>query len=95
VKLLAEWKTVSIKQEQIDDIVRVLKTGRYRSISEFISDAIRLRIEELSRLEKFTPDKPQEATADRSLMEKRVESLSSLMIPSQDTGLRKEIHRLP
>jgi glycine cleavage system H protein len=48
---MSEWKTVSIRQELIKEIERFLKTGRYRSISEFVSEAIRLRLEELVRVE--------------------------------------------
>ncbi|MEM2394821.1 MAG: glycine cleavage system protein GcvH [Candidatus Bathyarchaeia archaeon] len=49
---MSEWKTVSIRQELIREIEKTIKeTGRYRSISEFISEAIRLRLEELMRTE--------------------------------------------
>jgi len=46
---MSEWKTVSIRQELIEEVERVIKTGRYRSISEFVSEAIRLRLEGLTR----------------------------------------------
>jgi len=48
---MSEWKTVSIRQKLIEEIEKALKTGRYRSISEFVSEAIRLRLEELMRAE--------------------------------------------
>lgn len=48
---MPEWKTVSIRKELIKEIDKMLQTGRYRSISEFISEAIRLRLEELMRIE--------------------------------------------
>jgi glycine cleavage system H protein len=48
---MPDWKTVSIRQELIKEIEKALKTGRYRSISEFVSEAIRLRLEELMRAE--------------------------------------------
>jgi glycine cleavage system H protein len=48
---MPDWKTVSIRQELIKEIEKALKTGRYRSISEFVSEAIRLRLEELMRVE--------------------------------------------
>jgi Arc/MetJ-type ribon-helix-helix transcriptional regulator len=48
---MSEWKTVSIRQELIKEIERVLVTGRYRSISEFVSEAIRRRLEELMQLQ--------------------------------------------
>ncbi|MCS7114804.1 MAG: glycine cleavage system protein GcvH [Nitrososphaerota archaeon] len=48
---MSEWKTVSIRQELIKEIEKAIETGRYRSISEFVSEAIRLRLEELMRTE--------------------------------------------
>jgi glycine cleavage system H protein len=50
-KKMSEWKTVSIRQKLIEEVEKMLQTGRYRSISEFISEAIRLRLEELMRVE--------------------------------------------
>lgn len=46
---MSNWATVSLRQELVNEVRRVLKTGRYRSISEFVSEAIRLRLEEVSR----------------------------------------------
>jgi Arc/MetJ-type ribon-helix-helix transcriptional regulator len=40
-----------------------LKTGRYRSISEFVSEAIRLRLEELMRAEGIPAEKREELLA--------------------------------
>jgi glycine cleavage system H protein len=48
---MSEWKTVSIRQKLIKEIGKAIETGRYRSISEFVSEAIRLRLEELMRIE--------------------------------------------
>jgi len=46
---MPEWATISIRQELIEEIRNLLKrTGRYRSISEFVAESIRLRLEELS-----------------------------------------------
>lgn len=54
---MPEWATISIREELIEEIRNLLKrTGRYRSISEFVAEAIRLRLEELSRRsEAFAP----------------------------------------
>ena len=60
---MSKWKTVSIRQELIDEIAKVLQTGRYRSISEFVSEAIRLRLEELLRAERIPLEKPTEPFA--------------------------------
>lgn len=47
---MPEWATISIREELIEEIRNLVKrTGRYRSISEFVSESIRLRLEELSR----------------------------------------------
>lgn len=58
---MSEWKTISIRQELIKEIEKIIKTGHYRSISEFVSEAIRLRLEELARKEAFSTGKAQEA----------------------------------
>ena len=54
---MSEWKTVSLKQELIKEIEEEIKTGRYRSISEFVSEAIRLRLEDLMRAEGVSAEK--------------------------------------
>jgi glycine cleavage system H protein len=46
---MTKWKSVSLRQELIAATEKTIKTGRYRSISEFVAEAIRLRLEELSR----------------------------------------------
>jgi len=45
---MVRWRTVSIRSELVEDIERILKTGRYRSVSEFVSESIRLRLEGVS-----------------------------------------------
>ncbi len=46
---MPEWATISIRQELIEEIRNLVKrTGRYRSISEFVAESIRLRLEDLS-----------------------------------------------
>lgn len=46
---MRNWATISLRQELVEEIRHVLKTGLYRSVSEFVSEAIRLRLEEVSR----------------------------------------------
>jgi len=47
---MPEWATISIRAELIEEIRKLMKkTGRYRSLSEFVSEAIRLRLEETAR----------------------------------------------
>lgn len=60
---MSEWKTVSIRQELIKEIEKAIETGRYRSISEFVSEAIRLRLEELMRVEGISAAKREEILA--------------------------------
>jgi glycine cleavage system H protein len=60
---MSEWKTISIRQELIKEIEKIIKTGRYRSISEFVSEAVRLRLEELTRAEGFSSAKTQEVAS--------------------------------
>jgi len=57
---ISEWKTVSLRTELIREIEEAIKTGRYRSISEFVSEAIRLRLEELIRTQGIPTEKRRE-----------------------------------
>jgi glycine cleavage system H protein len=57
---MSDWKTVSIRQELIKEIEEAIRTGRYRSISEFVSEAIRLRLEDLMRAEGISVEKRKE-----------------------------------
>jgi len=54
---MPEWATVSIREELIEEIRKLMKrTGRYRSISEFVAEAIRLRLEEMARKGEGVPE---------------------------------------
>lgn len=57
---MSEWKTVSIKQELIKEIEKTIEMGRSRSVSEFVSEAIRLRLEGFMRVETASAGKPHE-----------------------------------
>ncbi|MEM2110444.1 MAG: hypothetical protein QXX08_01020 [Candidatus Bathyarchaeia archaeon] len=57
---MSEWKTISIRQELIKQVEEAIKTGRYRSISEFVSEAIRLRLEDLMRAKGIPAEKRKE-----------------------------------
>lgn len=46
---MAKWKTVRVKQELLTAVERTLEAGRCKSLSEFVSDAIRLRLDELKQ----------------------------------------------
>jgi len=49
---MPEWKTVRVKQELVAAAENTLKKERYRNLSEFVSEAIQLRLEELKRSQK-------------------------------------------
>lgn len=44
-----KWKTIRVKQELVTAAERTLEKGRYDSLSDFVSEAIRLRLEELKQ----------------------------------------------
>lgn len=46
---MRDWATISLREGLIKEVRELLKTGRYRSVSEFVSEAIRFRLEEISR----------------------------------------------
>jgi len=65
---MPEWATISIREELIEEIRKLLKrTGRYRSISEFVAEAIRLRLEEMARKGEAVPELPAESASTPSL----------------------------
>jgi glycine cleavage system H protein len=65
---MSEWKTVSLRQELIKEIEEAIRTGRYRSISEFVSEAIRLRLEDLMRAEGISTEKRKELLSTPELL---------------------------
>ncbi len=44
---MAKWKTVRVKQDLLTAVVKTIEAGRYDSLSEFVSEALRLRLDEL------------------------------------------------
>ena len=46
---MPRWRSVRVKQELVTAAKRTLEENRYRSLSEFVSEAIRLRLDELKR----------------------------------------------
>jgi len=86
---MPEWATISIREELIDEIRKILKrTGRYRSISEFVAEAIRLRLEEMARKGEVSPELPPEAPSEPSLPVAPV----SMMAPQVTEGTRGYIN---
>jgi len=65
---MPEWATISLREELIEEIRKLMKrTGRYRSISEFVAEAIRLRLEEMARKGEVVPELPVEAPQTPSM----------------------------
>jgi len=53
------YKSVSINDELIEHIKQLIeKLGTYHSVAEFVSEAVRLRIELLEKQEKKKGEKP-------------------------------------
>jgi glycine cleavage system H protein len=52
-KPMPEWRTIRIRQELVVAAKRTLEKNQYQSLSEFVSEAIRLRLDELKQPEKI------------------------------------------
>jgi len=66
---MPDWATISVREELIEEIRRILKrTGRYRSIAEFVAESIRLRLEELSSKETMQESHSEPSTSATSSM---------------------------
>jgi len=46
---MVKWKSVKVRQELLEEVESELKKEEHRTLSEFISDAIRLRLETLAK----------------------------------------------
>ncbi len=51
---MTEWKTVRVRRELLNAVERTLQTSKYKSLSEFVSEAIQLRLEIMRPGEKTT-----------------------------------------
>jgi glycine cleavage system H protein len=51
---MARWQSVRVRQELLTAAERTLETGRYRSLSEFVSEAIQVRLNELRQKQEKT-----------------------------------------
>ena len=86
---MSEWATVSIKRELMEEIRRLLKrTGRYRSISEFVAEAIRLRLEEIGSKGEMLV----EPSAETPLTQIALTNLGSTVTPEITEGTRGYIN---
>ena len=57
---MPEWKTIRVKQELVTAAKRTLEKSRYRSLSDFVSEAIRLRLDELKQSHETIAEKQAE-----------------------------------
>ena len=57
---MARWRSVRVKQELVTAAKSTLEKGHYRSLSEFVSDAIRLRLDELKQSHEKIAEKQAE-----------------------------------
>lgn len=59
---MPKWRTIRIRQELAVAAKRTLETSQYRSLSEFVSEAIQLRLDELKQSHKDIAGKHAEYT---------------------------------
>jgi glycine cleavage system H protein len=59
-KHMPKWKTIRVRQELVAAAKRTLEKGRYRSFSEFVSEAVRLRLDELKQSHEKVAEKQAE-----------------------------------
>lgn len=43
----SNWRTVSVRRELVEEVKKLVKSGHYRSVSEFVAEAIALRLEKV------------------------------------------------
>lgn len=78
---MPEWATISVKKQLVDEIRELLKrTGRYRSVSEFVAEAIRLRLEEMAAKGEIIRELAAEA------LQAPVEAVTAVATVSPQTG---------
>jgi glycine cleavage system H protein len=46
---MGKWKAVRIKQQLVDDVKKEVEKSEYKSLSEFVSEAIQNRLQELAK----------------------------------------------
>jgi hypothetical protein len=91
---MPEWATISIREELIEEIRNLLKrTGRYRSISEFVAESIRLRLEELSGRSEGVAPSPVTMQPASSAQLMPVSTLAQPVIESTRTYITATLQR--
>jgi len=46
---MTQWRGVSLPADLIEEVEHIIRRGKYTSIAEFVSEAIRLRIEQVKK----------------------------------------------
>lgn len=46
---MGKWKAVRIRQELVDEVIKQVEKSEYKGLSEFVSEAIRDRLQELAK----------------------------------------------
>ena len=91
---MPEWATISIREELIEEIRNLLKrTGRYRSISEFVAESIRLRLEELSTRGDGAASAPVKTQPESSAQLMPVSALVQPVIENKRTYITATLQR--
>jgi len=67
---MTKWRTVSIRNELVNDIKKLIELGRYSSIAEFVHEAVRLRLEEVSKSLGLRTIPPEEVSGSVALAQK-------------------------
>ena len=57
---MAKWKTVRVREELVNAAKSTLETGQYQSLSQFVSEAVKQRLKELSPGRDFLAEKTVE-----------------------------------
>jgi len=55
-----KWRTIRVKQELVVAAKRTLEKRHYRTLSEFVSEAVRLRLDELKQIQEKITEKQLE-----------------------------------
>jgi Arc/MetJ-type ribon-helix-helix transcriptional regulator len=85
---MPDWATVSIRSELVEEVRKLMRrTGRYRSISEFVAEAIRLRLEEMAQRGEFAHEPIEEP-----LPTQHVQTTQVAMTPDMTEGTRGYIN---
>lgn len=91
---MPEWATISLREELIEEIRNLLKrTGRYRSISEFVAESIRLRLEELGGRNEMVAQSPVKVQSSSSMSLMPVSTMAQPITEGTRTYINATLQR--